>query len=143
MTNAEKKDFAMLYFDKKDHRFLVAALAKGPTGRTEIGEPIPVTEGEFEPKIGEVVTNCLDSFQTNVYSPETARRSSDAEYRNFRKRHIGVSVERPPSGDLIFRPLHHFQSGYVANRGEQIVVRKEDIPDGVPTALREAFALAR
>ncbi|MGA8224328.1 MAG: hypothetical protein WB780_21965 [Candidatus Acidiferrales bacterium] len=142
MSGAQK-DHAKIYFNVREHVFLLVALGKwGRFGLKEIGTPTRIPDGEFEYQIGRLLVEHLDSFEGNVSSRENTRRFSDSEYRVFRKQHIGVSVERPPSGEIILHPLHHLQGGYVANRGEQVVVRKEDIPDKVPEALREAFRLA-
>lgn len=137
------KDSSVIYFNHRKKVFLVVSEARrGRYGRSEVGRPAEIADAEFEAKVGDVLLRSLDSFQTNVFSPETARRASGEEHRVFSKQHVGVDVERALSGDLILRPLHHLQGGYVANRGEQIVVSKEDVPQKIATALREAFKLA-
>jgi hypothetical protein len=143
MTQPWKTDWTKLYFSPKEKYFLAVAEAKDGLSKSEIGEPVVVLDSEFDSKIATVLTRFLDSFQSNVYSMEVARRGgTQEENRAFVKKHLAVSIERIGSGALVIRPLHHKGSGYVALSGEQILVPRDQMPYGIPGALREAFAVA-
>jgi hypothetical protein len=131
-----------VYLNPRDKVFLVISQVMGPAGRTEIGEPVKIADAELESQAGAALLRALDSFHSNVYSPETARLSSDKEYRNFRKQHLSVSVERPVSGEVVIIPLHREKGGYTGKRAEQIVLSKDEVPARLASALREAFSVA-
>jgi hypothetical protein len=135
-------DSAVVYFNNRENVFFVVAEAMRGVAKAEIGEPIRIPESEFDSRIGAVLLEALDSFQTNVYSPDVARGGSQEESRNFIRKHLGVDVERLPSGNITVMPLHHSKGGYSGSYEEKIVVAKADIPAKIPSALREAFSLA-
>jgi hypothetical protein len=143
MDERQKTDSAKVYFNIREKVFLVAAQGILKSGmRGEIGDRIQISDAELESRIADALLRALDSFKTNMHADEKAHRSSDEEYRVFRKKHIGVTVERRPSGELIFIPLHHSKGGYSGSYAEQVIVAPSDIPTKIPSALREAFSLA-
>ena len=143
MDDRERTDSAKVYFNTREKVFLVVAQAIQKSGmRAEIGDPIRINDSELESRIGDVLIRALNSFKTNIYSDDKGRRYSDEQYRAFRKEHLGVTVERSPSGDVIIVPLHHSKGGYSGSYEEKIVVGKADIPTKIPAALRQAFGLA-
>lgn len=142
MAKPYETSWATVYLNRGEKCFKVVAEAKRGLAKAEIGNPVVIADYELEARIAGTLIGFLDSFQTNLYSPEIARGGSLEENRIFVKNHLSVSVERLKSGDLVFRPLHHEQAGYVAKTGEQIVVSRNEIPGRIPGAIREAFALA-
>lgn len=139
----DRTDRATIYFNTREHVFLVANMARvGRYGQREIGMPVRIAEDAFSSSIAKALLASLDSFSTNAYSPETARRSSDEEFRAFRKKHQCIFVERLASGDLVLRPGHHEQGGWTAKRGEQVTVCAADVPRAVPSAILETLRLA-
>jgi hypothetical protein len=142
MAQPSTTDWTKLYFNPKEKSFLVVEEAKSGSTKSEIGEPVVVPDTEFDSRIAEILIGFLDSFQSNAYSIEIARRGTQQENRAFVRKHLAVSVERTNAGDLIIRPLHHKGSGYVAMSGEQIVVSRSESLSRIPAALREAFDLA-
>jgi hypothetical protein len=109
----------------------------------EIGEPTVLTDAEFDSRIGSLLLQNLDCYRKQVWSQETARRSvTPEEGRAFIKKHLSISIERPPSGDLVITPLHHEKGGYTGMASEQIIVPSQDIPDKIAPALRKAFTIA-
>lgn len=139
----EKRDFVQVYFNTREKVFLVVAEARRGLARGEIGQPTIVTDAEIDLRIGGLLVQHLDSFSTNVWSQEIARRcATPQEDRAFIKGHLSVEVERRPPGDLIMKPLHHERGGYTGKVSEQIVVPSKDVPGKVVSALRKAFSIA-
>lgn len=137
----ENTDQATLYFNRRENYFLVAAEPKKGYGRTEVGEPFKITGDEFERRIGQVLSQVLDSFNSN--SPEDQTRRQPGEYQAFRKRHQSVGVERQrSSGELRVMPLHRLQGGYVGSRAEEVVLSAGEVPTRIAAVIREAFNIA-
>jgi len=134
--------WASVYKNVKSNDVLVVAKVVGPNGRTEIGDPIRISDDELESLVAVKLLRALDSFATNVYSLEATRPMSTEDYQTFRKHHLSVSVERLESGDIVFLPLHHVEGGYGGKYAEQVVVAKQDVPAMIPAALREALRVA-
>jgi hypothetical protein len=137
----EDRDVATLYFNRREDYFLVAAEAKQGYGRTEVGEPVKITGDQFEKRIGEILSQALDSFQGN--SPSDQLRRQPGEYQAFRRKHLSISVERQrSSGELRIMPCHRIQGGYAGKRTEEIVLSAQEVPMKLPTVIRKAFDIA-
>lgn len=139
----EKTDFATIYCNAREKVWLVVAEARRGRAIGEVGEPVVVTDAEFDTRIGGVLRQFLDSYRTRAWSQEIARRiGTPQEERAFIKKHLSVGVARPPSGDLVISPLHHEKGGYIGKESDRIVVPSKDVPDKIASALRKAFSIA-
>jgi len=139
----DKTDFATLYYDSREKTCLVIAMARRGRARGDIGEPVVVTDADFDSRIGGLLLQFLDSYRTRVWSQEIAYRGgTPQEERAFIKKHLSVGVARPPSGDLVITPLHHEKGGYTGKESEQIIVPGRDVPDKIAPTLRKAFSIA-
>jgi hypothetical protein len=139
----DKTDFATLYFDPREKLCLLVAEARRGRAIGEVGEPVALTDAEFDIRIGGLLLQFLDSYRSRSWSQETARRSGTTqEERAFTKKHLSVGVARPPSGDLVITPLHHEKGGYIGKESDRIVVPSKDVPDKIAPALRKAFSRA-
>jgi hypothetical protein len=137
----ENTDQAALYFNRRENYFLVIAEAKQGYGSTQVGEPFKVAGLEFDARIGQLLSQVLDSFHNN--SSNDSIPKSPEEYRAFRKKHLGLSIKRNrTSGEVQVMPLHKLQGGYVGALKEAIVISAQDVPTKIAAVLREAFEIA-
>lgn len=137
----ENKDQAALYFNRRENYFLVTAIAKQGYGSVEVGAPVKISGDEFEKRIGQILSQALDSFHGN--SPNDQLRREPGEYQAFRNKHLSIGVERQrSSGELRLMPLHRIQGGYAGKRAEEIVLSAQDVPMKLPATIREAFDIA-
>ncbi len=137
----ENRDLATLYFNRREDYFLVVAEAKIGYGRTEVGQAVKITGDEFEKKIGQILSQALDSFHSN--SPNDQLRRLPGEYQAFRKKHLSIGVERQhSSGELRIMPRHRIQGGYAGKRADEIVLSAQEVLTNLPTAIRKAFDIA-
>lgn len=141
MNRQQIADSAKAYFNTGKRVFLLIAEAKQGYGRVEIGKPIEIPEAELEASV-EVIIKLLDGFKSNVYSAEKAVRYSKEEYRIFRRKHLSINIGRYASGELVIKPLHREDSGYVGREGEGIVIPKDDVRKRLASALRQAVKIA-
>lgn len=142
MPELRKNDCSVLYYNPKEHRFLVVAVAQDGLALVEIGSPTPIPEAAFESEILNTLLLHLDAFPNNVYYSGHARHGSRETNRLFIREHLSVHVERLPSGDLVIKPLHHERGGYVGKSDEHIMVLKQNVHLELSSALRHAFEVA-
>jgi hypothetical protein len=71
----EQTDFASVYFNPRERIFLVVETARRGHAQGEVGEPIEISEAEFETRIAAELLKALDSYRTKVWSQEIARRT--------------------------------------------------------------------
>jgi hypothetical protein len=139
----EATDFATVYFDPPGKVCLLVSQARRGRATGEVGEPTIVTEAEFDSRVGELLLQHLDAYRSRIWSREIARRlGSPRESRDFTRKHLSVSIERLPSGDLVIIPLHHDKGGYTGRASERILVPAKDVPDMIALALRKAVSIA-
>ena len=142
MVKDRKNDFAVLYYNPKQRRFLIVSVAQDGLARVEIGLPKELSDSAFDSEIKTILFGALDLCQRNVYSPGQARGGTREENRRFVREHLSVHIERLPSGDLIIKPLRHERGGYVGKATDHIVIEQKAIDADLSIALRQAFKIA-
>ena len=136
------KNFEVLsvYENTEDGIFIVQPMARHPIGASaEFGAPTLVPDAQFDTHIATAVMENLAKYHKQVYDQDTAAARSDKEQRDFVKAHLNVSLTRYPSGEICIYPMRRKSGGYTGT-GEKIVLRADEVPENLASALREAFS---
>lgn len=141
-SHSVSADSVALYFNPRRKVFFVAQERRRGRGKAETGELLEIVDSDFDSRVCAVVVSCLDKFQANAYSQEEVGHRSPVKTREFIRQHLGVNVERTPTGDFIIQPLHHNEGGYTGREEEQIVLGKNEVPGRLSSTLRSAFQIA-
>lgn len=118
--------------------YLVQPMWKKATGGSgHRGEPLLVTEEDFESQITDVVLGSLGLYDA-AYDPSLTIRLTETQQREFVQMHESASVEQLEDGAIEICPMKRKGVGY-AGTGEVVRLEPREILQGLPTALKSAF----
>lgn len=125
-----------LYQHTRTKTVSVQRFTKHPTGaHVEIGVPVLLNQQELSSKLVEEVLKALNSYGSEEYRPEKARRLDDAEYRRFVKEHTRVDVIRMAGGAVELLPNRHERGGFVSVSEQKLKITPDEIPEKLYSAL--------